>query len=419
MSRFPEGFLWGTGASSFQTEGNITNNNWYFSTRDDLQHPAPQRRFTEPAGLATDFWNRYETDFDLASEIGVQMHRLSVEWSRVFPAPGRVDHGALSHYREILESLRKRGIKVVLTAQHFSIPDWVDRNGAFLNQEYIVRHFREYVRVVSSELGDLVDYWIPVNEPTEIVLGGYYVAAHPPFERSAAKAIRAFRTLISMHATAYHAIKEHWPEKPVGSANSWFHHTPYDPASAFDRRVAAYNMRAVNHSFFKAVTTGRLPFPAGLNTAVPEVKDTLDFVGLNYYSRIYARGLKTVWNKPGDRICDLGWHVYPQGLYEALAWLRDNVGLPVIITENGVATTDESFRIEYVSLHLRQLLKAIENGVPVKGYTHWSLTDNWEMTHGFESRFGLVHVDYETQEREIKDSGRWYAGVIQRNALED
>lgn len=414
---FPDGFIWATGASSFQTEGNITNNDWYFWTRDDMQWPVQHRRFAEPAGRATDFWNRYETDLGLAQEMGVQMHRLSVEWARVFPAPGRVDHEALAHYRRILEAQRARGMKVMLTAHHFSTPDWVVRQGYFLNQEYVVRHFREYVALISSELGDLVDYWVPVNEPTMIVLAGYYVAAQPPFEKSFLKAIRAFRTLISMHTAAYHAIKEHRPEAPVGSAHSWFHHSPHEPASAPDRLAAAYNAHVANHAFFKAVNTGRLPPPIGFNEEVPGLRGALDFIGLNYYSRFYARGLKTVWNKAGDRITDLGWHFHPEGLYEALVWLRDNVGLPVIITENGVATTDEDVRIEYVSLHLRQLLKAIESGVPVKGYTHWSLTDNWEMAHGFESRFGLIHVDYATQERRIKRGGEWYAGVIRRNGL--
>ena len=421
MLSFPDGFLWGTGASSFQTEGGLDNNDWYFWTRDDMHRPAPQRRFAEPAGRGTDFWNRYEEDLDLAAEIGVGFHRLSTEWARVVPRPGRPARDALAHYRRILEAMRARDIRVMLTMHHFSVPDWLAADGYFQDSARAVPHFAEYARLVVEELGDLVDFWVPVNEPSMVAWTGHYAGLQVPFQTSFPAAVRAFNTLARMHAVGYRAVKDARAAGPVGRAYSWFRHVPYDGGSAVDRAAAWVNGHVANESFFRGVRTGRLgpPYELPFRPAVPELEGTLDWVGVNYYSETYARGTEFVLSKPGEKINDLGAHLAPTGLYDALVWVHRTLGLPAMITENGAATVDERVRIAYVDAHLREVHRAIGAGVDVRGYTHWSLTDNWEMQHGYESRFGLVAVDPVTLDRTLKEGGRWYAGVVAQNGLPD
>ena len=413
---FPDDFLWGTAAASYQTEGGNVWSDWHHFERADLQNPV-QRRFADLSGAATEFWTRYETDLDLAAELGVRAHRMSVEWGRVEPCPGHIDRDALDHYRRQLEAVRARGMQVCLTAQHFTVPAWTIARGHFQKSEPVVEPFRRYVGVLADALGDLVDLWVPVNEPTVVTLAGHYVGAHPPFETSLVRSVRAYRTLVRMHAAGYHALKARDPRTQVGCAHSWIIADPYDPRSWVDRRAGAAFDYALNDAFFDVTDTGRLPLAMG--GPIPEAAGTLDWVGVNYYTRFRVRGLETVPTKPDDRITDMGWAWYPEGLHRVLhaAWRRR--GLPLYVTENGVATTDEAERIAYLRAHLTQIGRAIEEGVDVRGYFHWCLTDNWEWTHGRRPRFGLVAVDYGTQARTVKAGGRWYAEVARRGALPD
>lgn len=415
---FPKDFLWGTGAASYQTEGGITGNDWHFFERSDRQRSRPQRRFADLCGAATEFWTRYEEDFDLAAELGMGAHRLSVEWSRVEPEPGRYDRDALAHYRRILEAQRARGLQVMLTAQHFTVPAWTIPRGHFQNAAALVPRFRRYVGVLADALGDLVDFWVPVNEPTMVVLTGHYAGLHPPFEMSLVKSVRAYRTLVKMHAAGYHALKARDPRTQVGCAHAWTQIEPHDPRSALDGRAADFYNRTINDAFFEVTDTGR--FPLRLGGPIPEAAGTLDWIGLNYYTRLCADGAQMVFTKPGDRITDMGWSWAPEGFHKAFHHTHRLRGdLPIYVTENGIATTDEADRIAFLRSYLTQMGRAIEEGVDVRGYLHWSLTDNWEWTHGRGPRFGLIGVEYETQTRRVKAGGRWLAAVARQNALPD
>ena len=412
---FPDGFLWGTAAASYQTEGGNVWSDWHHFERADLQNAPPQRRFADLAGRATEFWTRYETDLDLAAELGARGHRMSVEWGRVEPESGRVDRDALAHYRRQLEAARARGLQVCLTAQHFTVPTWTVARGHFQRADAVVGPFRRYVGVLADALGDLVDLWVPVNEPTVVALAGHLIGAHPPFETSALKAVRAYRTLVRMHAAGYHALKARDSRTRVGCAHAWLGAEPWDARSAVDRAAAAFSQGTINESFFEVTRTGRLPLRLG--GPIPEAAGTLDWVGLNYYTRFLTRGAEVVGTRPGDRVTDMGWSWAPGGFHKALHWLQREVGKPIWVTENGVATRDEAERIAFLRAHLTQLGRAAQEGVDVRGYFHWCLTDNWEWTHGRGPRFGLIAVDYETQERTVKAGGRWYAEVARQNAL--
>ena len=418
MIRFPEGFIWGTAASAYQTEGGNFNNDWYFMEKLDVRKPASERKFKEPCGVACDHWNRYEEDYDIAKELGVMIHRPSIEWSRVIPAEGKVDENAIAHYRKILESLKKKGIKVMLCLHHFTIPIWVMAYGGFENRPVFMKFFREYLDVIVSSVGDLVDYWLPINEPNVVPLGGYFAGQFPPYKKNPIAFIKVYRTFFDMHASSYRIIKKYFPDSPVGVAFAFMHFRPFNPDNRIDRIGARFADVTANLRFFEGVKTGKIGPPLGLWDEIQDLKGAMDFIGLNYYSSSYQKGLTNIPSKPGDMVTDMGWVIYPEGLYDCLEYLGNEVRLPVIVTENGIGTTDETQRIFYMDAHIRQVHRAIENGIPVKGYMCWSLTDNYEWDKGYFMRFGLVNIDFTTQKRTIKEGGKWYAELIARNGLE-
>lgn len=415
---FPEGFMWGTAASAYQTEGGNFNNDWFFMEKIDMRKPVNERRFKEPCGNACDHWSRYEEDYDLASKLGVMIHRPSIEWSRVFPSEGKVDDMAIAHYREMLSALKKRGIKVMLCLHHFTIPIWVMAYGGFENRPMFMKFFKQYLDVAVKSLGDLVDYWLPINEPNVVPLGGYFAGLFPPYKKNPISFIKVYRTFFDMHQASYHTIKKYFPDAPVGVAFAFMHFRPYNPESHIDRAGARFADLTANLRFFEGVNTGKIGLPLGFWDEMEGLKGSMDFVGLNYYSSSYQKGLINISSKPGDHVTDMGWVIYPEGIYDCLEYLGNNVNLPVIVTENGIGTTDEKERIFCMDAHIRQVHKAVLKGIPVKGYMCWSLTDNYEWDKGYAMRFGLIHVNFETQKRTIKEGGYWYSDVMRENGLE-
>ena len=415
--RFPSGFWWGTASSAYQVEGNNRHSDWYWWEKKEMEKPPERRRIKEPCGRACDHWNRYEEDYDLARSIGVQVHRLSIEWSRIYPREGEVDRKALEHYRDMLEALHRRGVKVMLCLNHFTLPLWIASRGGYANGKDLLPAFAAYVETVVERLGDLVDFWLPINEPNVVPTAGYLGREMPPFRFSLPSFGRAFRTFMSMQGRAYRIIKNHFPEAPVGVAYSYFHLQPFRPRCVLDRLGTELARLTINRRFFEGIATGRIGLPLGLGERVADLEGTLDFVGINYYSTAYMKGLFPMQSKPGDRATDMGWIYYPQGLYEVIEDIAKLTPLPLIITENGVATTDEGFRIRYIKDHLREVHRAIAGGADIKGYIYWSLTDNFEWQHGYGKRFGLIHIDYTTLKRELKESGRWFARVISDNGF--
>jgi len=416
--QFPGDFLWGSAASAYQTEGGNYNNDWYRMEQADRALPQSERRFSDPCGNAADHWNHYEADYDSAREMGIQVHRLSTEWSRIVPEEGCIDENALAHYRKMLEALKDRGISVMLCLHHFTIPLWVEAKGGFLKRKVFMKHFSFYVEAVIQALGDLVDYWLPINEPNVVPLGGYLAGLFPPYNESWYKFIKVYRTFFSMQGRSYRLIKKYHKDAPVGVAFAYMHFQPWRKSSFFDRFTARLADRVANGCFFDAVRTGRVGFPLGAGLPFPELKGAMDFVGINYYSTNYMKGMEALPAREGDQVTDMGWILYPRGLYDVLKMVGTATDLPVIVTENGVAATDEAFRIRYLQEHLIQVHRAMEEGINIKGYMVWSLTDNYEWDKGYAMRFGLVHVDFESQERCIKAGGRWYGELIRSGVME-
>ncbi|MFA7169442.1 MAG: family 1 glycosylhydrolase [Candidatus Paceibacterota bacterium] len=385
-SKFPEGFLWGAACSSYQVEGGIDNCNW-------------SKDF--PAGKACDFWNRYEEYFDVAEKLNQNVHRLSLEWSRIEPEEGKFNREAIEHYKKMLITLRKRGIKTMVTLWHFTSPIWFSEKGDWANFESPV-YFQRFTAFVVKELNDYVDFWVTINEPGIFASHGYVIGKFPPRQKfKIISCARAFWNLARAHKKAYRAIKATDSKAQIGMAENYsFAEALYgDPLSRFIVRVWDF---ARNRMFFEYT------------------KKEQDFIGVNYYFHE-----RITWDvkypfvnikNVNKTVSDLGTEIYPRGIYKVLKNFQ-KYNLPVYITENGLADKDDQFRKDFIEQHLKWIHKAISEGVDVKCYLYWSLLDNFEWADGYEPRFGLVEMDYGNESYKIRSSALEYAKICKNNKL--
>lgn len=369
---------------------NRWNDWWAFEQAGRLPHRS---------GDACREYELYEQDFDRARDAGQNAHRFSIEWSRVEPREGEWNEEAIRHYRDVLSALRARGLEPVVTLQHFTLPAWVLQKGGWTNRR-AVRWFARYAGHVAAELGAGVRYWLTINEPTVYVKHAFVVGDWPPCTRHAWRhAMVAFVNLARAHRAARTRVRAHCPEAMVGFAHSAPVIQPCNPASVADRAAAWVRDAVLNQAFFTLLGAG---FPG---TPTP-----FDFIGLNYYTRTVVRGTRSglipfagsecLADHHADRgpRSDTGWEIYPPGLLQSLHRFS-TYGVPLMVTENGVATTDEELRSAFLSSHLAQLGAALEQGIDVRGYFYWSLIDNFEWALGTSARFGLYGVDFSTQQR--------------------
>jgi beta-glucosidase len=406
--RFPSGFLWGAATSAHQVEGgNRANDWWAFEEAGKL----PFR-----SGDACRHYLLFEQDFDLARAWGHNAHRFSIEWSRIEPRQGAWDLAAVDHYRAVIEALRTRGMEPVVTLHHFTNPVWFAEAGGWLVRRNVT-HFARYVEFVAGELGDRVRWWITINEPTVYAKNAFVTGDWPPCRRGDwAAAWRAIRNMGRAHRLAYDILHRQRGDALVGFAHSAPLVAPRQPAGAMDRMAALLRDLFLN----------RVP----LRLMAGRSGRRLDFFGLNYYCRTLVhwqpRGTAALFgadwlaDDQGEprAFSDLGWEIHPAGLKRQLARFA-RYGVPVLITENGLATTDEERRLGFLRDHLGSLAAAVAEGIPVAGYLYWSLMDNFEWTSGTAPRFGLAATDFATQERIPRPAAAYFAEVCRRNALPD
>ena len=380
-SHFPAGFLFGSSTAAHQVEGGNTNNDWWAWEQTEGSTAG------EPSGAAIDQWNRYPEDFALLAGLGQNAHRLSLEWSRIEPAPGEFSDAAIAHYRNVLESLAENGLTAFVTLHHFTNPLWFAERGGWLADD-AVECFTRYCERVSRELAELMPWTCTINEPQIVALFGYLTGYHPPGLQDAEAWRRVTRTLIEAH-------------------------------------------RAVVDLFPRAGLCLQMPDLQGddeLRTlAQREMIDVyLDdlpgaFAGVQYYTRMVldpaAPGL--VADPPaGARTTQMGWEIHPKGLLKALRSAA-RAGLPLVVTENGIATSDDPERIDYLESHLTAVLDALAEGIDVRGYMYWSSFDNFEWAEGYRPRFGLVGIDRENDlRREVRPSAHAFGRVARTGDLE-
>lgn len=422
---FPEGFLWGTATSAHQVEGNNSNNDWWaFEQRPGaIWHG-------DRSGRACDWWHDAELDFDLMAQMGHNTHRLSVEWSRIEPEEGIFDPAAIARYRQMLVGLRQRGMEPMVTLWHFSSPRWLTRRGGWSNPT-VVDCFRRFVHHTVDQLGDLVGLWCTINEPNVYAALGYLSGQHAPGQTSLSLYFRVLRHLLQAHAAAYRVIHAQDGNAQVGLVKNLQIFEALDSSNGLSVRLAALLDYLFNGITLRAVADGRLGFPLRLvpTTSGPLV-DSLDFWGVNYYSRQRVSlcrrngdvlGVVRLQPTPGAEVSDSGRNgtygeIYPVGMYHALKRMAP-FGKPIYVTENGLPDDDDDQRPRFLLTYLAQMQRAIAEGADVRGYYHWTFTDNFEWAEGWGLRFGLVALDDASQARTPRPSARLYADIIRANAI--
>ena len=423
--RFGKDFLWGSATASHQIEGGCTNNNWFaFESAVDEQGK-PKIRDGQKAGLACNSWNLYKEDTRLMKELSLNSYRFSVEWSKIEPKQGEFDQSALDHYEQVVDDLLANGIEPVVTLHHFTNPLWFEQQGAFL-QDDSPRVFAQFCERVVQRLGPKVKLWCTLNEPNVYAIFGYSTAEFPPGEKDNKKTARVFRNMMLAHTAAYKVIKRIQPEAKAGLAIHIHLFDPLNPWNLFDVLVARLLNQNMNDCHFPYLTKGRFSFsiPGMVNeTYSGAEKDAFDFIGLNYYTHSYRKFQPTgsdqfpeVIKLPPDQLTDMENEIYPAGLYRALKLITRYTSKPIYILENGIADKSDTRRARYIEEHLLVLNKAIADGMDIRGYQYWSLLDNFEWAKGFDMKFGLYKVDFDTQKRTLREGSRKYLEIIRESS---
>ena len=426
--QFPAGFLWGAATSAHQVEGGNTCNDWW-----RFEQKPGVIRGGRCSGRATRHLERFDSDFALAQSDGHNAHRFSLEWSRLEPARGRIDPGAVAHYHEVLASLKRRGLTPIVTLHHFTNPLWVADAGGWESRA-TVDAFEAFVGFCAREYGGEVDWWCTVNEPEVFAFRGWSEGVWPPAVRDNSRALEVIAHQLEAHGRAYRVLHSEDRTDADGDGHAVRvgfakHRVQLEPLRAWhplDRVQAYFENRVFNEAVEQAAVTGAIdlsiPGARAVRREVPELKDALDWYGLNYYTRWKVRSLAPVPHvaAPGATLNDLGWELWPDGLRQAVL-AAHRLGRPVMITENGVADASDRLRPHAIVEFVEALHAAIEQGANVLGYLHWSLLDNFEWNDGYEGRFGLYAVDFSDPERARtrRRSAEVFARIARANALTD
>ena len=424
---FPRSFLFGTATAATQIDGGDVNSDWYQWCETPGKIADKKTCFT-----ACDHWQRYDEDFKLMKSMGHQAYRLGVDWSRFQPAPGApFDILALEHFRKMLGSLRAKRIRPLLTLNHFVLPYWWLEKGGWTKAENLPE-FYAFVNFIVEGVGDLVEEYITFNEPNVYAVLAYMDGRWPPGKRGISgylNSLRVQRNMLIAHFHAYDRIREihaakNWKHPSISIAKHLRVMDPKDSTNALDLDRAREADRRFNHVFTDSLHSGCLLPPLGAEERVHDGQ-AWDFFGLNYYTRDIISFSLT---KPGTLFIkiethpenprnDLQWEIYPEGLFRLLKQTHERYSLPIRITENGIADAVDARRSQFLMDHLRQVLRALEADIPVEGYYHWSFMDNFEWAEGYTARFGLVHVDFESQKRSPRESAKLYSKIIRSRKI--
>lgn len=379
---FPENFLWGTATSAYQVEGGIKNCDW--SKWKD-------------AGLACDHYNRYEEDFDLAKNIlHNNAHRFSIEWSRIESEKGKWDLKEIEHYKKVLLALKRRNLKPFVTLHHFTNPQWLSEEGGWENKK-VIEYFARYTEFVVKNLGEYVDFWTTINEPLIYIFQGYSLCTWPPGEKKFFKIFKVLSNMIKAHKASYKIIHKINRNAKVGFSTNNTFFEPYRKNSFLDK-FSVLLARYFSNRYF-----------------LDKIKSELDFIGVNYY---FYREIKfpAQPKKGHNTVTDLGWEIFPEGIYRVLKELK-KYRKPIYITENGIADSEDKHCSQFIINHLKWVHKAIQEGVDVQGYFHWSLIDNFEWDKGFNPKFGLIEIDYKNFQRKPRHSAEIYGKICEDNKI--
>lgn len=410
---FPKDFLFGTAVSSFQAEGDsgARKSDWDVFLKNHSE-------IIKPGEVGPEWWiaGKAEADIDLAASLGMQVQRLSLEWSRIEPEKGKINQDALKRYREIIDHLKKKNIKPMVTLNHFTLPQWIAEEGSW-ESPHIAEAFEKYVQLVVNEFGDVTE-WITINEPGILVEAAYLVPLFPPRRFGISAALRARKNILEAHRRAYKVIKLSNPKALVSMAFAFRWYRPERKNSFFEQKYADLANHLDNLNYVDAV------------------RDTIDFIGVNFYTGFYLnfnliQFLKNLrvpqggppllfgeTKKPGAYISDFYGPMVPDFFLDLLKVLHKRYNKPIYITENGVADRKDKYRAFYILTHLVALWKAQLEGINIQQYIHWSAIDNLEWLQGYRQEFGLIHIDPVTGKRTIRQSAHMYKEIIRANGID-
>ncbi len=411
-----KGLLLGTATAATQIEGGDDNNNWYrFAKEGKVKDGTGPYR-------ADDHYRRWREDIDLMAEMGLRIYRFGIEWSRIEPRQGEFDDSALSHYREEIEYMRDKGIKPMLTLHHFTNPLWFEDMGAWENKN-APDIFIQFAEKVIESLGDIVDDYITINEPNVYALNSFFYGEWPPEKKSLGSFVKVFSNMTAAHIKAYNMIHDKRrkmgkmrEETRVSFANHLRIFEPENKSNLWHK----FSARLMEYMFQTAITeammTGKCRFPVRKRDGTKPGK-YYDFIGINYYTRSTASGIADGTRADAFHN-DLGWEIYHEGLIRLSEQLSEKYGreYPIYVTENGTCDNTDAFRPRFIYDQLKLISESYNR---IERYYHWSFTDNFEWREGESSRFGIIHVDYETQERYVKNSGKLYSRIIKDQGVTD
>lgn len=403
--KFPDGFYWGAATASYQVEGGIENCDWAKAAREGR---------VPVCGQACDHYHRYESDFDLAKSLGHNAHRFSLEWARIEPEEGKFDEAAIEHYRDVLKALHARGLTPFITIWHFTLPLWFSETGGFERKDS-PEIFARYCVYVVEKLGDLCTNFSTINEALPFTSNGWRRGTWPPFKKWPG----IDRVGVPTYSN-FHKMKE---EAGIGNIFKYFsvlnnlakaHNRAYDSIKKLNSNIQVGIVHHVIlfHSDDNFVNKLKAKFMNWhwTHQHLSKVYKKCDNIGLNYY----------IHKKFGDAMIykktDMDWDVYPEGIYEALKMLG-RYKRAIYITEAGVADHDDDIRADYIKKQVEGTWRAINEGIDVRGHMYWSLLDNYEWALGFEKRFGLIEINYDTLERKVRPSAYVYKEIIEQNGI--
>lgn len=443
---FPKGFLWGASTSAYQIEGAWNEDGKSESIWDRFTHVPGNILNNDTGDTACDFYHRYREDAAIARELGLNTERISISWPRVMPdGRGQINDKGLDFYRRAVDALLENGVKPFIMLYHWDLPQCLQEKGGWLNRD-CAEWFAEYAGKIFEAFPTEIPYWGTILEPQIHAYHGYWDGKHAPGMHDFSSALLAAHNLLRGHGLAVRAFRASEAEGEIGITNYLPSHYPVSD-SPEDIAAARRWDGCWNRWFLDALYKGEYPedmksWYLGKGIVLPEIKpgdmelvsEPTDFFGYNFYYSYFIGAGSDRWPldvssvKPPEReYTAMNWPVCPDGFYDGLMRFWREYGKKIIVTENGLACWDvpdaegrvrDTKRIDFLKRHISAMHRAIADGADIRGYLTWSSFDNFEWALGYERRFGLTYVDYDTQERIIKDSGRWYAEVIRNNAVE-
>lgn len=441
MVKFPDKFVWGCATAAYQVEGSSMADGAGASIWDRFSKIPGKILNGDTGDVACDHYNRYKSDVQLMSELGLKSYRFSISWSRIFPnGTGEVNQAGLNFYSNLVDALLEKNIKPMVTLYHWDLPQALDERGGWLNPE-IVKWFGDYAETVFKRLDDRVELWATINEPWVITDGGYMHGALAPGHNSHFEAAIATHNLMGCNAEAirrYRKVGKHKIGLVVNLEPKYPSTQSLEDLAAVNRADAYFNRQFLDPAFFGTYPAEMKEifgdaWPTWPQSEMDALKEPMDFIGVNYYTRSVTRNAPEAWpvktagvKQPLATYSETNWENYPQGLTDILNWVKNRYGNPpVYITENGSAfydppvaengRVDDPLRQSYMRAHITAVSSAIADGCDIRGYYTWSLMDNLEWALGFSKRFGIVHINYATLERTPKESAKLYKAIIQTN----